>query len=228
MLRTDYQSKMRKDILKASEFLANREKLDLITFIDRMATLKRTVDIAYGDLTACPYCTKEKYGKKEYLMKNNNFGDLTGPANYYLSIPVGRGNVRLHRQDQHGDETLAEIAQKTWRLLVRAVELEFNTRSKADGYLVAHFARTDNQVSREYAMELAVLMWAVETETDEETIATARRNWQTLLPEERWWWFSQARASNTALQTKGLTAEEAHARGWCRAIREGLCTAYVR
>lgn len=228
MLIADYQSHMRKDILKASEFLANREELDLTTFTYRVAALKRTVDFAYGDLTACEFCKKKKYGEKEYLMKNNNFGDLTGPANYYLSIPVGRGPVRLHKKDQHGDETLAEVAQKTWRLLVRAVELEFNTRSKADGYLVAHFARTDNQVSREYAMELAVLLWAVETETDEETIATARRNWQTLLPEERWWFYSRAYAGNVALQAKGLSAEEAHARGWCGAIREGLCTLYVR
>ena len=107
------------------------------------------------------------------------------------------------------------------------MELEFNTRSKADGYLVAHFTRTDNQISHPYAMELAVLMWAVEHETDAEVIATARRNWQALMPEERWWWFSHAHASNTALQARGLTAEEAHARGWCGALREGLCEVAV-
>ena len=141
---------------------------------------------------------------------------------YILDIPTA-GTVALYREYKGERELMAEIPLATWRQIQRPVETEFNVRSKASKLRVAHFRSGDNLLDRLYGMELAVLMWAVERETDEEIILTARVNWQTLMPEERWWWYTMANASNMALRAQGASVEEAHDRGWCRALREVLC-----
>ena len=155
-------------------------------------------------------------------MRNNVFGDTSWLVRYILDIPTA-GTVALYREYKSERELLAEIPLATWRQIQRPVETEFNVRSKASKLRVAHFRRGENLLDHLYGMELAVLMWATETEADDEVIHTAKVNWQSLMPEERWWWYSRAYAGNVALQAKGLTAEEAHTRGWCGALREGLC-----
>ena len=160
-------------------------------------------------------------------MRNNVFGDISSLTRYIVDIPTA-GTVALYSEYKGERELMAEIPLATWRQIQRPVEAEYNARSKAAKLRVAHFKRGENLLDRLYGRELAVLMWAVERETDEERIYTARINWQTLMPEERWWWYTRANASNMALQAQGASAEETHDRGWCRAIREGLCTVYMR
>ena len=156
-------------------------------------------------------------------MRNNVFGDTSWLVRYILDIPTA-GTVALYREYKSERELIAEIPLATWRQIQRRVEAEYNARSKAYKLRVAHFRRGENLLCREYGHELAVLMWAVETETDAEVIHTATVNWQGFMPEERWWWYTRANASNMALQQRGLSISEAHSRGWCRAIREVLCT----
>lgn len=160
-------------------------------------------------------------------MRNNTFGDVSGLSRFVLMIPAGRGSIQLYHEDQHGRELLTEISRTNWDGIKRAVELEYNLRSKADKFRVAHFGIGENLLNKQYGQELAVLMWAIETETDHEAIATARRNWQCYKPEERWWFYTMVRASNEVFARRGnYTVAEAHNRGWCAAVRAILCETY--
>jgi hypothetical protein len=71
-----------------------------------------------------------------------------------------------------------------------------------------------NLVRRELDKELVLLAWAIE-EADPGLIPNALANWQGLVPEERWWLYTQtAAATGHGIGERG--------KGWRKAVRFAL------
>ena len=71
-----------------------------------------------------------------------------------------------------------------------------------------------NLVRRDLGKELVLLAWAIE-DADPTLISVALANWSGLVPEERWWLYTQ-----TAAATGHGTADRS--RGWRKAVRYAL------
>jgi len=106
------------------------------------------------------------------------------------------------------------LARLKWDAIADAVRATFNQRLKKSGRRQGSWKVGKNLVSRELGKELVLLAWAIE-EADPSLIPNALANWQGLVPEERWWLYTQtAAATGHGLRDRG--------RGWRKAVRFAL------
>ena len=106
------------------------------------------------------------------------------------------------------------LARSKWDAIAEEMRASFNQRlkkiaQKAGAWRVGH-----NLVRRELGKELVLLAWAIE-EADPALIPNAIANWKGLVPEERWWLYTQtAAATGHGINDRG--------RGWRKAVRYAL------
>jgi hypothetical protein len=123
------------------------------------------------------------------------------------SRPVSSGNT----QDGQIRVILARIK---WDAIADETRTQFNLRLKRLGKKSGAWRAGPNLVRRELGKELILLAWAIE-EADPALIPTAIVNWNGLVPEERWWLYTQtAAATGHGITDRG--------RGWRKAVRYAL------
>lgn len=106
------------------------------------------------------------------------------------------------------------LARPKWDAIADEVRAAFNVRLKKSGRRPGSWKVGDNLVGRELGKELVLLAWAIE-DADPGLISNALANWRGLVPEERWWLYTQtAAATGHALRDRG--------KGWRKAVRFAL------
>ena len=101
-----------------------------------------------------------------------------------------------------------------WDKIADETRAQFNQRLKKMGKKSGSWRSGPNLVRRELGKELVLLAWAIE-EADPALIQTALSNWNGLVPEERWWLYTQtAAATGHGINDRG--------RGWRKAVRYAL------
>lgn len=123
------------------------------------------------------------------------------------SSPVTTGNA------QDGQIRVL-LARLKWNAVADEVRADFNLRLKRLGKKSGAWRAGPNLVRRELGKELVLLAWAIE-DADPALIPTALANWRGLVPEERWWLYTQTAAATG----HGLTHR---GRGWRKAVRYAL------
>jgi hypothetical protein len=101
-----------------------------------------------------------------------------------------------------------------WELIAGPARVEFNERLKKMGLKPGQWKPGRTPLSRLYGKELVLLAWAVE-DADPGLITAAIKNWQGLMPEERWWLYTMTNAA-TGHAVYGRN------RGWRKAVRYAL------
>jgi hypothetical protein len=101
-----------------------------------------------------------------------------------------------------------------WEAIAEEVRAEFNRRLLREGHTASRWIAGLNLVRRDLGKELVLLAWAIE-DSDPGLIPVAIANWIGLVPEERWWLYTQAAAATG-------DASAGRGRGWRKAIRFAL------
>lgn len=163
---------------------------------------------------------------------NASFGFDPAESHHHFSvfIPTGSdGDVTISEHltwsDESGSSTVTTgaaqdgqirvvLARRKWNLVADELRSQFNLRLKKLGKKSGGWHSGANLVRRDLGKELVVLAWAIE-EADPGLIPTAIINWNGLVPEERWWLYTQtAAATGHGIQSRG--------RGWRKAVRYAL------
>ncbi len=106
------------------------------------------------------------------------------------------------------------LARAKWDAIADELRAQFNQRLKKMGKKSGAWRSGPNLVRRELGKELTLLAWAIE-DADPGLIRTAIVNWSGLVPEERWWLYTQtAAATGHGINDRG--------RGWRKAVRYAL------
>jgi len=106
------------------------------------------------------------------------------------------------------------LARPKWDSIADETRTQFNQRLKKMGKKSGAWRSGPNLVRRDLGKELTLLAWAIE-EADPALIRTALVNWSGLVPEERWWLYTQtAAATGHGINDRG--------RGWRKAVRYAL------
>lgn len=101
-----------------------------------------------------------------------------------------------------------------WDLIADEMRTHFNQRLKRMGLRTGAWRTGPNVVRRELGKELVLIGWAIE-DADPSLIPMALANWSGLVPEERWWLYTQtAAATGHGVNDRG--------RGWRKAVRFAL------
>jgi len=101
-----------------------------------------------------------------------------------------------------------------WDAIADEVRSQFNQRLRKMGRRTGSWRVGSNLLRRELGKELVLLAWAIE-DADPTLIPAALINWNGLVPEERWWMYTQtAAATGHGLADKG--------KGWRLAVRYAL------
>jgi hypothetical protein len=106
------------------------------------------------------------------------------------------------------------LARPKWDAIADEVRVQFNQRLRKMGRKPGSWKVGRNLVRRELGKELVLLAWAIE-DADPGLIPAAIANWNGLVPEERWWLYTQtAAATGHGVSDRG--------KGWRRAVRFAL------
>jgi hypothetical protein len=131
---------------------------------------------------------------------------------YTWSEQVGSSMTTLAGQDDGQVRSL--LARTKWDAIADEVRAVLNGRLRKLGRRQGTWKVGKNLVRRELGKELVLLAWAIE-EADPGLIPNAVANWQGLVPEERWWLYTQtAAATGHAIRDRG--------KGWRKAVRFAL------
>jgi hypothetical protein len=165
-------------------------------------------------------------------MLTRSFGfDPRETAHHFL-VNIPRGNTKEITISEHftwsQDSGSSEISlamkvegqirvllpRLKWDLIADAVRAEFNQRLRKTGKRAGSWRIGHNVLRSEMGKELVLLAWAVE-DADPALIPIAIANWKGLVPEERWWLYTQ---------TAAATGHGIHDRnkGWRKAVRYAL------
>lgn len=106
------------------------------------------------------------------------------------------------------------LARPKWDAVADELRAELNRRLRQQGRKPGSWKTGANLVRRELGKELVLLAWAIE-DADPALIPHALANWKGLVPEERWWLYTQ---------TAAATGHGIHDRnkGWRKAVRYAL------
>lgn len=106
------------------------------------------------------------------------------------------------------------LARLKWDAIADEVRAQFNQRLRKLGRKPGSWKVGHNLVRRELGKELVLLAWAIE-DADPSLVPMAIANWSGLVPEERWWLYTQtAAATGHGITDRG--------RGWRKAVRYAL------
>lgn len=115
------------------------------------------------------------------------------------------------------DPALRVIIDRTrWLDLAPSFWDEANRRLRANGLPIAKFQKNPAKsipVHPSLGKELCILCWAVENAPPTD-IPNALKNWEVLVPEERWWLYTMTVATTGQALQKGI--------GWRKALRAAL------
>ncbi len=106
------------------------------------------------------------------------------------------------------------LKRPKWDAIADEIRAQFNQRIKKSGIKIGSWKVGDNLLRRELGKELVLLAWAIE-DADPGLIPAAIANWSGLVPEERWWLYTQ-----TAAATGHGTGDKG--KGWRLAVRYAL------
>lgn len=135
--------------------------------------------------------------------------ETTGQVSIYERFHWDEGEQEITSQD-----ILKLLVSRTkWAKISREITAEFNARLKLEKKPGSRFVVGATPVEKQLGKELMVLLWAIENE-DPAKISVALRNWNGLLPEERWWLYTMTNASTGNINDK---------QGWRTALRYALC-----
>lgn len=126
-----------------------------------------------------------------------------------------RGSSVAHMYPSQQDGQLRiQLKHVQWQKIAEPVRSHFNLRLRRANFRAGSWKTGANLLRRDLGKELLVLMWAIE-DAEIKVVDVAIANWQGLLPEERWWLYTQtAAATGHGLDGRG--------RGWRRALRYAL------
>jgi hypothetical protein len=166
------------------------------------------------------------------LLIKNSFGFDPQESRHHFAIEIPRGGdapIKISEHFTWDDESGSSpvttglvqdgqirvlLARPTWDAVADELRSQFNQRLKKVGKKSGSWHSGANLVRRDLGKELIVLAWAIE-EADPALIPTAISNWNGLVPEERWWLYTQtAAATGHGINDRG--------RGWRKAIRYAL------
>ncbi len=165
------------------------------------------------------------------LIKNSfGFDQLESSHHFLVDIPRGgdsqiRISEHLTWDEQVGSSEVTTaarqdgqirvlLARPKWDAIADELRAAFNMRLKKMGKKGGAWRAGHNLVRRELGKELVLLAWAIE-EADPALIPTALANWKGLVPEERWWLYTQTAAATG----HGINDRS---RGWRKAVRYAL------
>lgn len=162
----------------------------------------------------------------------NSFGFDPAESQHHFVVEIPRGgdaqitiSEHLTWDDENGSSVVTTgaaqdgqirvlLARLKWDAIADEVRAQFNLRLKKMGKKSGSWRVGPNLVRRELGKELVLLAWAIE-EADPALIQTALVNWNGLVPEERWWLYTQtAAATGHGINDRG--------RGWRKAVRYAL------
>lgn len=106
------------------------------------------------------------------------------------------------------------LDKNKWEEIADAAKAEFNQRLKKSGIKTGKWQAGKNSLSRLFGKELVLLAWAI-ADADPALIPVAIKNWQGLMPEERWWLYTMTNAA-TGHAVQGRN------KGWRKAVRYAL------
>ena len=162
----------------------------------------------------------------------NGFGFDPAESKHHLLVDIPRGgdapikiSEHLTWDEDNGSSAVTTgtaldgqirvlLARPKWDAIADEVRAQFNLRLKKLGKKSGSWHGGQNLVRRDLGKELVLLAWAIE-EADPALIPTALANWNGLVPEERWWLFTQTAAATG----HGITGR---GRGWRKAVRYAL------
>lgn len=162
----------------------------------------------------------------------NSFGFDPQESTHHFLVDIPRGGEALVKISEHltwhpevgsSEVTTAArqdgqirvlLARPKWDAIAEEMRASFNQRLKKAAKKAGGWHAGLNLVRRELGKELVLLAWAIE-EADPALIPTAITNWRGLVPEERWWLYTQtAAATGHGINDKS--------RGWRKAVRYAL------
>ncbi len=139
--------------------------------------------------------------QKIEISEHFTWGERTGSSEVTLSIRAD-GQIRV------------ALVRAKWDAIADEVQAEFNQRLRKLGMKPGTWRVGSNLVRRELGKELVLLAWAIE-DADPGLIPNALANWKGLVPEERWWLYTQtAAATGHGVNDRG--------KGWRKAVRFAL------
>lgn len=138
--------------------------------------------------------------------------DIQISEHFTFSDKIGSSVATLGGGDD--GQVRVVLVRPKWDAIADEIRAAFNVRLKKTGRRAGSWKVGDNLVGRELGKELVLLAWAIE-DADPGLISDALANWQGLVPEERWWLYTQtAAATGHALRDRG--------KGWRKAVRFAL------
>jgi hypothetical protein len=162
----------------------------------------------------------------------NSFGFDPKESRHHFMVDIPRGgdapikiSEHLTWDDEVGSSLVSSgaaqdgqirviLARLKWDAIADEVRTQYNLRLKKLGKKSGNWRVGPNLVRRELGKELVLLAWAIE-EADPALTPTALVNWNGLVPEERWWLYTQtAAATGHGINDRG--------RGWRKAVRYAL------
>jgi len=174
--------------------------------------------------------TDKEPGSQAILSRSFGFDPVDSKHHFLITIP--QGTTRKIEISEHFTWDMASgsspmtlgagndgqirvlLARPKWDAIADEVRAEFNRRLKSSGKKAGSWRVGPNWVRRELGKELVLLAWAIE-DADPALVANAIANWKGLVPEERWWLYTQtAAATGHGVNDRG--------KGWRKAVRFAL------
>jgi hypothetical protein len=170
----------------------------------------------------------------EFLLAliKNSFGFDPAESRHHFVVDIPRGgdapikiSEHLAWDDETGSSPVSSgatqdgqirviLARLKWDAIADETRTQLNGRLKRLGKKSGAWRAGANLIRRDLGKELVLLAWAIE-EADPALIPTAIVNWNGLVPEERWWLYTQtAAATGHGINDRG--------RGWRKAVRYAL------
>lgn len=152
-----------------------------------------------------------------------SFGFNPLETTHHFEVQIPRGSKasiemleqRVYTQGQPAAGQLrVSLPRPKWDPIAEAVRAHFNQRLKGMGLRSSGWKPGANLMRRDLGKELVLLAWAIE-DADPTLIPTAVANWLGLVPEERWWLYTQTAAATG-------DANIGRNRGWRKAVRFAL------
>jgi hypothetical protein len=149
-----------------------------------------------------------------FLMDIPRGSDAQIKISEHLTWDPETGSSEVTTAAQQDGQIRVLLARIKWDAIAEEIRAVFNQRLKKMGKKSGAWRVGPNLIRRELGKELVLLAWAIE-EADPALVQTAIANWRGLVPEERWWLYTQtAAATGHGINDRG--------RGWRKAVRYAL------
>lgn len=159
---------------------------------------------------------ESRHGFLVYVPKGSRAGDIIMIVEFRQDDFDGLEERAVEAMPQEEPSLRVLIDRTRWLALAPAFWEEANRRLRANGLPVLKFLKNPGKpvpVHPSLGKELCILCWAVE-EASPDDIPNALRNWEALVPEERWWLYTMTIATTGQAMQKGI--------GWRKALRAAI------